>query len=91
MTIAKKGVCAACNRPIQQSTHDKCLYCGEPLLAHQRYSAEEKAKIEALRQQREDEWQAEQKRRIQERRETTGSRDAGGGTIGGDADGCGGE
>ncbi len=40
-----KGKCPQCHRPIQNTLHDKCMYCDAPLSKEQRFSAKEKEEI----------------------------------------------
>ncbi|WP_226662109.1 hypothetical protein [Microbulbifer aggregans] len=45
-----KGTCGICNRQIQNTGFESCMYCGNELLGEQKFSAAEKL---ALKEQKE--------------------------------------
>ena len=45
-----KGKCHSCDRMIQKTVTDTCIYCGASLEAGQRFTAEEKKEILRLKQ-----------------------------------------
>lgn len=41
-----KILCPKCNRTLQQSTHNNCMYCGEEIPKYLRLNQSEKNKLE---------------------------------------------
>lgn len=76
----KDRICEKCKRRLQLSTHDKCMFCGEPIPEIFKLSEYEKEKIQADRDDRE-------KKRKAKKSNTEGSCGIGG-VCGGS---CGGE
>ena len=75
-----KRVCTKCNRVLQESVYDKCMYCGEPIPEIFRLSEYKKEEIKEKTKERE-------KKRKVKKKDSSGHGGSCG--VGGTCGGCG--
>ncbi len=78
-----KGNCPSCDRKIQKTVADTCMYCGASLEAEQRFTPEEKKEILKSKQKRAEDLRANA---LTSSSPSTGSTFLAGGDLGGGGD-----